>query len=86
MKIWLLYFLYLTYFKPQAWRKIMKKFIIVWLTIFLCGCASAMPNLVNGKYYMGGDSSCSRYRALSDQESWLVSGQMRDYWMIFHSL
>jgi hypothetical protein len=44
----------------------MKKFIIVWLTIFLCGCASAMPNLVNGKYYMGGDSSCSRYRALSE--------------------
>jgi len=22
----------------------------------------------------------------SYQESWLVSGQMRDYWMIFHSL
>ncbi len=44
----------------------MKNFIIVSLIIFLGGCASAMPNLVNGKYYMGGDSSCSRYRTLSE--------------------
>lgn len=32
----------------------------------LSGCASAMPNAINGKYFMAGDSNCKRYRMLSD--------------------
>lgn len=34
--------------------------------LLLSGCASrAKPNLVNGKYFMIGDSNCARYRSLS---------------------
>ena len=36
------------------------------LTFSLTGCvSSAQPNSVNGKYYMMGDSSCSRYKVIS---------------------
>ena len=35
--------------------------------LLISGCATtAMPNYVNGNYYMGGDAACARYRVLSD--------------------
>ena len=48
----------------------MKKIKVLGLTsIFIIvlgfnGCSSAMPNAVNGKYYMMGDSNCARYTVL----------------------
>lgn len=40
----------------------MKSILLIVLVVALTGCASAMPNFYNGKYYMAGDSSCSRIR------------------------
>ena len=48
----------------------MKNFKVLGLAIILIvglgisGCSSAMPNAVNGKYYMMGDSDCARYTVL----------------------
>ncbi len=48
----------------------MRNFKVLGLAIILIaglgfsGCSSAMPNAVNGKYYMMGDSSCARYTVL----------------------
>jgi hypothetical protein len=44
----------------------MKKIIInatglILITIFIQGCTSARPYSYNGKYYMVGDSNCSRF-------------------------
>lgn len=36
--------------------------------LILSGCASASPRAINGKYYMGGDSNCRRYRVISDDK------------------
>ena len=44
----------------------MKNFTLLWLVIFLGGCADAAPNLIGGKYYMAGDSDCTSYRMLSE--------------------
>lgn len=46
---------------------IKNKSILLFLPLLLSGCANqAMPNFINGRYYMLGDSSCTRYRTLSD--------------------
>jgi hypothetical protein len=48
----------------------MRNFKVLGLAIILItelgfsGCSSAMPNAVNGKYYMMGDSNCARYTVL----------------------
>jgi hypothetical protein len=52
----------------------MKLLILALVTIFIGGCAStAIPNFINGKYYMGGDSVCSRYRILSESRIMCLS-------------
>lgn len=40
----------------------MNKLIMVCLVVFLSGCMEAAPNLINGKYYMAGDSVCSKVK------------------------
>lgn len=40
----------------------MKIILLMVLVVTLTGCASAAPNFYNGKYYMAGDSNCSRVR------------------------
>ena len=42
----------------------MKTFILVLIAIFIGGCAINAPNFINGRYYMVGDSSCSRGRII----------------------
>lgn len=48
----------------------MRNFKVLGLAIILItglgfsGCSSVMPNAVNGKYYMMGDSNCARYTVL----------------------
>lgn len=45
----------------------MKKFVFICSAILLGGCAaSSEPQFINGNYYMGGDSNCSKYRMLSE--------------------
>ena len=47
-------------------KKIISVLLVIFLAIFLGGCAtSAMPNFINGKYYMAGDSNCARYKTHS---------------------
>lgn len=48
--------------------KHISKLFCILLTIFCIGC-TAKPNLINGKYYMAGDSDCRRYRTVSDSDS-----------------
>ena len=44
----------------------MKNALVAIVVFMLAGCASyASPAFVNGGYYMGGDDSCVRWRALS---------------------
>lgn len=40
----------------------MKKLMLVFLVVFLSGCMDAAPNFINGKYYMAGDSACSKVK------------------------
>jgi len=42
----------------------LKSAIILAIALGSSGCSSAMPNAVNGKYYMMGDSDCKRYKVL----------------------
>lgn len=43
-----------------------QQFTLLGLAILLGGCvSSATPNFINGKYYMGGDPNCARYRIIS---------------------
>lgn len=56
----------------------MKILTLALVTILLGGCASAMPNFVNGKYYMGGDSNCSRYRILSESQIMCINEDGKD--------
>jgi len=62
----------------------MKILTLALVTIFLGGCAStatAIPNFINGKYYMAGDSVCTRYRMLSESRIMCLSedGTENDY-------
>lgn len=57
----------------------MKVFTLALFVIFLSGCAaSATPKLVNGKYYMGGDSNCYRYRIVTDNLIMCINRDGRD--------
>jgi hypothetical protein len=47
-------------------------------TFVLSGCASAMPNAINGKYYMAGDSNCKRYRQILDDRIMCIDSDGRD--------
>jgi len=38
---------------------------VILLALGIAGC-TAKPNFINGKYYMGGDSNCKRYKVLSE--------------------
>jgi len=40
----------------------MNKLMLVCLVVFLSGCMEAAPNLINGKYYLAGDSVCSNVK------------------------
>lgn len=42
------------------------------------GCGGATPNAINGKYYMGGDSNCKRYRVISDDRIMCMDSDGRD--------
>lgn len=45
----------------------------------LSGCSGgAKPNLINGKYYMGGDSKCKRYRVISNSRIMCQDSKGRD--------
>lgn len=59
----------------------MKKYLLATLSLIwilsLSGC-SAQPNLVNGKYYMGGDSNCRRYRVISDDRIMCMNSDGQD--------
>ncbi|MDT8451554.1 MAG: hypothetical protein RQ936_02270 [Gammaproteobacteria bacterium] len=46
----------------------MKNISLLFLVIILAGCASAMPNFYNGKYYMAGDSNCVRARQYTEDK------------------
>jgi len=47
----------------------MKNVLVAIGLLMLAGCASyASPRFVNGGYYMGGDASCVRWRALSSTQ------------------
>ena len=60
----------------------MKKYILTTLSLIpiliLSGCASAIPNAINGKYYMAGDSNCKRYRVISDDRIMCIDSDGRD--------
>lgn len=58
----------------------MKKFYYstLLLMLFLSGCGGAVPNAINGKYYMGGDSNCKRYRAISDNSIMCMDSDGRE--------
>lgn len=60
----------------------MKYFILtvsslIVISIF-SGCASAMPNAINGKYYMAGDSNCARYRILSSDRIMCINSDGKE--------
>ena len=59
----------------------MRIFALICLVTLLGGCASAMPNFFNGRYYMAGDSSCVRGRALSETRMMCINsdGQETGY-------
>lgn len=44
----------------------MNKIALVLIVVIFGGCSSAALNVINGKYYLAGDSDCVRYRQLSD--------------------
>lgn len=64
---------------PTRQKNYLRSFSLIAILTF-AGCA-AKPNLVNGKYYMGGDSNCRKYRALSDDQIMCVNsdGQETGY-------
>lgn len=43
-----------------------------------CGGSTAMPNSINGRYYMAGDPSCARYRVLSNTRIMCKDSNGRD--------
>ena len=43
------------------------------MAIILGGCASAMPNFFNGRYYMAGDSSCVSGRVISESRMMCIN-------------
>jgi peptidoglycan hydrolase CwlO-like protein len=49
--------------------KVILILLAIFINISITGCFNtAKPNLVNGKYYMMGDSNCALYRAKNDSQ------------------
>ena len=48
------------------------------LIVILAGCASAMPNFHNGKYYMAGDSSCQQARQYTEDKIMCIDGNGKE--------
>lgn len=44
----------------------MNKIALVLIATIIGGCSSAALNVIDGKYYLAGDSNCVRYRQLSE--------------------
>ena len=58
--------------------KYITKLSLCLLNLFCIGCASAVPNLIDGKYYMAGDSGCTQGRKISDNRIMCVNSDGED--------
>ncbi|WP_413479704.1 hypothetical protein [Vibrio hibernica] len=56
----------------------MKIISLMSVIVMLTGCASAMPNFYNGKYYMAGDSSCQRVRQYTEDKIMCIDGDGKE--------
>ena len=52
--------------------------VVILMAFVLQGCATAQPFFYNGGYYMAGDSSCKRVRALSSNRVMCMDGDGND--------
>lgn len=43
----------------------LKRILLIFSVLLLASCAQAMPNLINGRYYMAGDAECAKVSVLS---------------------
>ncbi len=50
----------------MSFFKVLGLILILIIGLGFSGCSSAMPNAVNGKYYMLGDSNCKTYKIIDN--------------------